>query len=250
MLRTVVHFLRTFPRMPKFLGPTFLQGFCINQRLYSDDPKKNFTSITSNDENEDSVIEIYDVPVDQQFDEDPEFDYFNQSLDYYNYPFICPGRASNGVFDLSEIVQFLRSEMFIDIVAIRLPDVACCGDYMVIASANSIKHMTQSSRILQKLFKMKRSPSDSIPNFEGLDRKSDWIAVDLGNIILHMFATKECRNRYDLESLWGIGAEFDLKAQGLDEVEKQSEQSAPLGLTQADWERILAEVAADEAKHS
>lgn len=72
----------------------------------------------------------------------------------------------------------------------------------------------------------------------------------LGNIILHMFATKECRDRYDLESLWGIGAEFDPKAQGMDEAEKESEQFAPLSLTQADWERILAEVAADEAKQS
>ncbi|VDL58081.1 unnamed protein product [Hymenolepis diminuta] len=232
------------------MGPTFLQSFFISQRLYSDDSKKNYTSVKSNDEDKDSVIEIYDVPMDHQFDEDPEFEYFNQSPVEYNYPFMSPGRASNGVFDLPEIVQFLRAERFTDIVAIRSSDAACCGDYMVIASANSIKHMTQSSKILQKLFKMKRSPSDTMPNFEGFEGNSNWIAVDLGNIILHMFATKECRDRYDLESLWGIGAEFDPKAQGMDEAEKESEQFAPLSLTQADWERILAEVAADEAKQS
>lgn len=162
-LQTAVNFLRAFPLIPRFLSPTFLQSFCISQRLYSDDSKKNYTSVKSNDEDKDSVIEIYDVPMDHQFDEDPEFEYFNQSPVEYNYPFMSSGSmfktwnmwlvlgASNGVFDLPEIVQFLRAERFADIVAIRSSDAACCGDYIVIASANSIKHMTQSSRILQKL---------------------------------------------------------------------------------------------------
>lgn len=65
-----------------------------------------------------------------------------------------------------------------------------------------------------------------------------------------MFATKVCRERYDLESLWGVGAEFDPKAQGLDDSVDKSDQLPPLSLTQADWERIVAEVTAEEASNS
>ena len=61
-----------------------------------------------------------------------------------------------------------------------------------------------------------------------------------------MFASAECRNRYDLESLWALGQDLDLKAQGMDPDEGSLNSTAQIPLTQADWERILAEVTAEE----
>ena len=43
-------------------------------------------------------------------------------------------------------------------------------------------------------------------------RNYDWVAMDLGNIALHLF-TEETREKYDLESLWSVGSEFDTKTQ-------------------------------------
>ncbi len=73
-----------------------------------------------------------------------------------------------------------------------------------------------------------------------------------GNIILHLFASNECRQTYDLESLWAAGPEFDEQAQGVATThtsgkEESSSAFFPMQLTEADWERIVAEVAAERA---
>ncbi|VDK41230.1 unnamed protein product [Taenia asiatica] len=183
------------------------------------------------------------MPTEPQFEENPEFEYVSHSTIEHQYPFISDKRSRDGVFNLPEVVQFLKAEKFSDVVAIRMPEDACYGDFMVIATAKSNNHISQASKILHELFKMKRASSDPFPSFEGLKEHSEWIAVDLGNIILHMFAKAKCRQRYDLESLWGIGPEFDEKTQGLDASETQADSS--MGLTQADWESIIAEVAAE-----
>lgn len=61
-----------------------------------------------------------------------------------------------------------------------------------------------------------------------------------------MFTKAKCRQRYDLESLWGIGPEFDEKTQGLDASEPQAAAFSSMGFTQAEWESIVAEVAAEQ----
>ncbi|EUB61628.1 hypothetical protein EGR_03442 [Echinococcus granulosus] len=216
-----------------------------SQRVFYSNPGKNFISVGNADTDEDDIIEVFDLPVEPQFEENPEFEYVSQSVTECRYPFISNKRSRGGVFNLPEVVQFLRAEKFSDVVAIRIPEVACYGDFMVVATAKSNNHVYQASKILQELFKMKRASSDSIPSFEGLKERSEWVAVDLGNIILHMFAKVECRQRYDLESLWGIGPEFDEKTQGLEVPQSEVDSFPSMRLTQADWERIVAEVAAE-----
>lgn len=49
--------------------------------------------------------------------------------------------------------------------------------------------------------------TDVIPKIEGESSK-DWMALDLGNIALHIFST-EARAQYDLESLWTVGPDYD-----------------------------------------
>eukprot|EP00108_Taenia_solium_P008500 TsM_000514500 transcript=TsM_000514500 gene=TsM_000514500 len=218
----------------------FLNGF---RRDSHGSLRKDVASVGNVDTDEDDIIEVFDLPTEPQFEENPEFEYVSHSTIEHQYPFISDKRSRGGVFDLPEVVQFLKAEKFSDIVAIRIPEDACYGDFMVIATAKSNNHISQASKILHELFKMKRASSDSFPSFEGLKEHSEWIAVDLGNIILHMFAKAKCRQRYDLESLWGIGPEFDEKTQGLDASETQADSS--MGLTQADWESIIAEVAAE-----
>lgn len=91
---------------------------------------------------------------------------------------------------------------------------------------------------VRKLFKMKRSESDKIPKIEGLgwgatknpSSPAEWLALDLGtcltlftylledffykfcmfagNIALHLFL-EPVREKYDLETLWSVGKEFD-----------------------------------------
>ncbi|VDD76462.1 unnamed protein product, partial [Mesocestoides corti] len=191
---------------------------------------------------DDTVLEVYDFPTEKQFEEDPEFDYVSQSTNDCKYPFISATRSSDGVFSITELVKFLAAENVSNVVVISLPEYAHYGEFMVVASAKSRKHISQVSDVLRRLFKIKRSPSDPMPSLEGLKEQSDWVAVDLGNILLHLFATPELRQKYDLESLWGAGPDFDEQAQGLDASERESTYSSHAELTQADWERIVEDI--------
>lgn len=60
---------------------------------------------------------------------------------------------------------------------------------------------------VRRVYKQKRHKYDQIPVAEGAASK-DWMAIDLGNIALHVFSEK-ARKVYDLESLWAVGPEFD-----------------------------------------
>lgn len=67
--------------------------------------------------------------------------------------------------------------------------------------------MLAISTFVRKLFKIKRNSAEIIPKIEG-EKSRDWMALDLGNIALHVFS-EEARLEYNLESLWAVGREFD-----------------------------------------
>lgn len=70
--------------------------------------------------------------------------------------------------------------------------------------------MLAISTFVRKLFKIKRNSGEVIPKIEG-ERSKEWMALDLGNIALHVFS-EDARLEYNLESLWAIGREFDTES--------------------------------------
>jgi len=59
-------------------------------------------------------------------------------------------------------------------------------------------------------YKQKAGPSDPVSvKIEG-ELSKDWMALDLGNIAVHLFLA-HTRSMYDLEQLWTVGPEFDDK---------------------------------------
>jgi ribosome silencing factor RsfS/YbeB/iojap len=83
-------------------------------------------------------------------------------------------------------------------------------DFMCIVSGRSHRHMLAMAEFVRKVFKLKRASSDILPKIEG-EKSKEWMAIDLGNIALHIFSPAT-RKVYDLESLWTLGAEFDSKS--------------------------------------
>tara|TARA_Y100000590_G_scaffold321902_1_gene364444 strand:- start:3077 stop:3430 length:354 start_codon:yes stop_codon:yes gene_type:complete len=77
------------------------------------------------------------------------------------------------------------------------------ADTLIIATCRSTRHADATANILiEKLKKL-----DLIcPKPEGRP-KCDWVIVDVGTIVIHLFK-KETRKLYNLEKLWDIG--FDL----------------------------------------
>ncbi|CAC5412850.1 Mitochondrial assembly of ribosomal large subunit protein 1 [Mytilus coruscus] len=139
-------------------------------------------------------------------------------------------RGRQGVFDVEEIVTVLRSSNARDICVIKMPDTLQISDYMVIATGISFRHCRSMTKDIQFIHKRKRSNKDSSLKVEGLDSEN-WLAFDLGNIILHLF-TPETRELYDLESLWTLGEKYDDKCQEI-------EDEFGLQQTDLDWLKQL-----------
>jgi ribosome-associated protein len=74
-------------------------------------------------------------------------------------------------------------------------------DYMVVASGTSNRHIASMSHYVAEAVKEQGFKPLSI---EG-DQGSDWVLVDLGDVILHVM-TEQARDYYQLEKLWSVPA--------------------------------------------
>ena len=119
-----------------------------------------------------------------------------------------------GVFDVSDLVDVLVGEKCQDVVVMAIPEELGYVDHMVIVTCMSKRHLRSAATFVKKMYKLKRqklanrkSLGERVPRIEGIDdADSKWLALDLGNIALHLFLA-ETRELYDLESLWGVGPE-------------------------------------------
>lgn len=124
-------------------------------------------------------------------------------------------RGSRGVFDIDDLVTVLRAENAKDICVIELPEHLRLADYMVIVSGISFRHCRAITSAIQWIYKKKKYNKDHFLKVEGLNSK-DWLAFDLGNIILHVFMP-ETRKLYDLETLWTVGEKYDDRCLDVDD---------------------------------
>ncbi|EDV97010.1 mitochondrial assembly of ribosomal large subunit protein 1 [Drosophila grimshawi] len=120
-------------------------------------------------------------------------------------------RGIRGVFDVEDLVELLRKENVDDIFVCYVPEELKYVDHLVVCSARSYRHMLATAEFVRRMFKIKRSKGDLLPRIEG-EKSRDWMAMDLGNIALHIFSPK-ARENYDLESLWAIGPQYDPESQ-------------------------------------
>lgn len=121
-------------------------------------------------------------------------------------------RGVDGVFDVDDLVEALKLENMKDIAVIAVrPEMRYC-DYLVLATAMSPRHLDASGHFLKKLHKLKRSEGDPFVVVEGDKTCTDWKILDMQSIVLHLFLS-ETRLKYDIETLWCVGPNFDDKTQ-------------------------------------
>ncbi|XP_043288536.1 uncharacterized protein 312 [Venturia canescens] len=130
-------------------------------------------------------------------------------------------RGVKGVYDIEDLIHLLRRDKAKEIFVVSVPPELSYVDYLVVVTAKSARHMSALATFVRKVYKIKRNPGDSLPKIEGPESK-DWMALDLGNIALHIL-TREARDLYDLETLWTVGGKYDDKSNQLD-VEKEFEK--------------------------
>ncbi|EDV50155.1 uncharacterized protein LOC6545691 [Drosophila erecta] len=156
---------------------------------------------------DEEATEIFDVEeARHQEQELPE-----QELEPDHYYGLNLKRGVRGVFDVEDLVELLRKENVDDIFVCYVPENLKYVDHLVVCSGRSYRHMLTTAEFVRRMFKIKRTKGDILPRIEG-DKSRDWMAMDLGNIALHIFSPS-AREEYDLESLWAIGSEFDRESQ-------------------------------------
>ncbi|KAF2898951.1 hypothetical protein ILUMI_07212 [Ignelater luminosus] len=116
-------------------------------------------------------------------------------------------RGKTGVFDIDDLVTVLKRENAEDIFVAAVPPEFKYVDYICVVSGKSQRHMSAITQFVRRVYKQKRRASDIIPILEGAQSK-DWMALDLGNIALHIFS-KQARSLYDVDSLWAVGPKYD-----------------------------------------
>lgn len=105
------------------------------------------------------------------------------------------------------MIAILRRDNAENIFVCTIPKELKYVDYMVVVTARSHRHMKATAEFVRKMFKTKRGKGEKIPKIEGKN-SDEWLAMDLGNIALHIFSAK-VRKQYDLEMLWSVGSTYD-----------------------------------------
>ena len=105
------------------------------------------------------------------------------------------GRSSESL--LKEVVAWLDDAKAEEIVTIDLAGKSTLGDFMVIASGRTDRHVGGIAEQLRQ--KLKAAGVDTV-RVEGTET-CDWVIADAGDIIIHVFRP-EVRDFYKLEKMW------------------------------------------------
>jgi ribosome-associated protein len=86
-----------------------------------------------------------------------------------------------------------------DTLTIDLRDKSSIGDYMVVSSGRSQRHVgSVADRVVEDLHKAGvRARVEGMPH-------CDWVLIDAGDVIVHVFRP-EVRDFYNLEKMWLAG---------------------------------------------
>lgn len=98
---------------------------------------------------------------------------------------------------LNSFAQAIFDKKGFNILALDVRKFSTMTDYYIIAEGNVDRHVRAIAKgIVEAGGKMKLSPL----HVEG-DKSADWVVVDFGDIVIHLFIP-ELREKYALEELW------------------------------------------------
>ena len=98
---------------------------------------------------------------------------------------------------LAQIVHLLDEAKSENVVTIDLRGKSSIGDYMLIATGRSDRHVGAIADQIQR--KLKKQGYGHV-RVEGLEA-CDWVLIDAGDVIVHVFRP-EVREFYNLEKMW------------------------------------------------
>jgi ribosome-associated protein len=106
---------------------------------------------------------------------------------------------------LGQITAWLDDAKAENVVAIDIKGKSSIGDYIVIASGRSDRHVGAIADQIQQ--KLKEGGRGRV-RVEG-QPLCDWVLIDTGNVVVHVFRP-EVREFYNLEKMWSAEIPADL----------------------------------------
>ncbi len=98
------------------------------------------------------------------------------------------------------VLKSLEGSKSEDIVSIDIAGKTPLGDYMIVASGRSHRHVNAITE--QLIADLKQAGGRGI-RVEG-QRNCDWVLIDTGDVIVHVFRP-EVRSFYGIEKMWQAG---------------------------------------------
>ncbi len=98
---------------------------------------------------------------------------------------------------METVLASLEDSKAENIVSIDIQGKSSLGDYMVVASGRSHRHVAAVS---EQLLKALKDAGFGNARVEGLSG-ADWVLVDTGDVIVHVFRP-EIREFYNIEKMW------------------------------------------------
>lgn len=119
--------------------------------------------------------------------------------------FVSDGHDSEAL--LSSITAWLDDAKAEDVVTIDLRGKSSIGDYMVVASGRSDRHV---GAIAEQIGRKLKETAKRRARIEG-QPQCDWVLIDAGDVIVHVFRP-EVREFYNLEKMWSADRGADATA--------------------------------------
>jgi ribosome-associated protein len=107
------------------------------------------------------------------------------------------GSGPAAAHTLKLVLASLEESKSEDVVSIDIAGKSALGDYMVVASGRSNRHV---AAICDNLLRDLKDAGYGSAKVEGLSA-GDWVLIDIGDIIVHVFRP-EIREFYNIEKLW------------------------------------------------
>ena len=105
---------------------------------------------------------------------------------------------------LDVVLKSLDDSKAEDIVTIDLAGKTSIGDYMVVASGRSHRHV---GAVADRLLRALKDAGLGSARVEGLPH-CDWVLIDTSDVIVHIFQP-EVRSFYNLEKMWSMANATD-----------------------------------------
>lgn len=101
-------------------------------------------------------------------------------------------------------IEFLDGKKAESPVFMDLRKVNSYLDFFIVATGNSHPHCRALAKDIEKMLH-----DSGLKQYGKPDYDSDWIIIDFGNLIIHIF-TEDMRNYYQLEKLWGDSVKYNI----------------------------------------